>query len=66
MSVKKNVPEERLKIYHFFLYGEIIESIEAISQDIAVQKFLNIGYSKRDFDFILEYNKQGFYIQSHL
>ena len=57
---------KKTQIYHFYCYGEIIESIEDSTRQKAIEKFMALGYSDTDFDFILEYNSKGYYIQSHI
>lgn len=54
------------QIYYFYCKGEIIESIENTTRQKAIDTFKALGYSENDFDFILEYNKKGFYIQNHI
>ena len=57
--------DSKFKIYYFFSYGEIIESVETTSKEKAIKEFKKVGYSDNDFDFILEYNHNS-YIPVHL
>ena len=55
---------EKMKTFHFFNYGEHIETIHARTKESAIKGF-NTLREDEEFDFILEYTRNS-YIPVHL
>ena len=46
------------KIYYFFVCGEMYDSCEAKDSKQAVEIFLRWGYTDKDCQYAIEYNKK--------
>ena len=48
----------KIKIYYFYSYGELIESVEENSLESAMKNIEEQGYKRKEIDFIVEYDKK--------
>lgn len=56
--------DSKFKIYYFFSYGELIESIEEDSPEKAVDEMIKKGYNKKELDCFVQYDKKTGYYQA--
>lgn len=51
--------ESKFKIYYFYKFGELIESVEADDQSEAVEILKSLRYRLSDFDYEMVYDKKS-------
>lgn len=56
--------DSKLKIYYFFSYGELIESIEEDTPDKALFEMIKKGYKQKELDCFVQYDKKSGYYQT--